>query len=247
MTVQGNKIIITGATRGIGLAMLNKFYQLGNQIIAVARNQKALTELANKYEGITTIQCELRDEISIDKLVKEITDRYSDVNTLINNAGVQVNFYDSKFGDESQSLIKLKDEIQINLTAPIELSYRLIPILIKNRNASIINVSSGLAFAPKQSAPVYCGTKAAIHIFSKALRYQYENTNLKIFEIIPPLVETDMTQGRRKNKLAPSRLVDEFIKAYKSDKIEVNIGKTKLLRLIQRISPKIADNILKNN
>ena len=72
MKVQGNKITITGATRGIGLAMLNKFYQLNNQIIAVARNQKALVELSDKYEGITTIQCDLSNENSKDELVKEI-------------------------------------------------------------------------------------------------------------------------------------------------------------------------------
>jgi len=247
MKIHGNKIIITGATRGIGLAMLDKFHQLDNQIIAVARNQKALIELSNNYEGITTIQCDLSKQDSIDELVKEIINQHKDVNTLINNAGVQVNFYDFKFGDESDSLIKIKDEIQINLTAPIELAYMLIPIIIKNENASIINVSSGLAFSPKKSAPVYCGTKAGIHIFSKALRYQYENSNLKIFEIIPPLVETDMTKGRGKGKLTPSQLVEEFLKAYRKDKYEVNIGKTKLLRFIKRISPKIADNILKNN
>jgi len=160
---------------------------------------------------------------------------------------VQVNFYDSKFGEEQESLKKIKDEIQINLTAPIELTYRLIPIINQNENASIINVSSGLAFAPKKSAPVYCTTKAGIHIFSKALRYQYENSNLKIFEIIPPLVETDMTKGRGTGKLTPNQLVKEFIRAFKKDKFEVNIGKTKLLRFIKRISPKIADNILKNN
>jgi len=247
MIIQGNKIIITGATRGIGLEMLDKFHQLDNQIIAIARNQKALIELRNKYEDITTVQCDLSDEKSIDELVKEIKSTHSDVNTLINNAGVQVNFYDSKFGEEQKSLQSIKDEIQINLSAPIELTYRLIPIITQNKNASIVNVSSGLAFAPKKSAPVYCGTKAAIHIFSKALRYQYEESDLKIFEIIPPLVETDMTKGRGTGKLTPNQLVEEFIRAYKKDKFEVNIGKTKLLRFIQRISPKIADNILKNN
>lgn len=247
MKLEGNKIIITGATRGIGLAMLDKFYSLNNQIIAVARNQEALINLTKKYENIATIQCDLSDENSINQLIEEIKSNHTDVNTLINNAGIQVNFYDFKFGEETESLTKIKDEIQINYTAPVELAYRLIPILIKNGNASIINVSSGLAFVPKKSAPVYCGTKAGIHIFSKALRYQYENSNLKIFEIIPPLVETDMTKGRGKGKLTPTKLVEEFIKAYSKDKFEVNIGKTKLLRFIQRISPKIADNILKNN
>ncbi len=247
MNVKGNKIIITGASRGIGLAMLKKFHELDNQIIAVARNQTALTDLAKKFKGITTICSDLSDESAVRELVQEIAKHHRDVNTLINNAGVQVNFYDSRFSEEPERLSQIKDEIQINLSTPIALAHGLIPLLIKNNNASIINVSSGLAFAPKKSAPVYCGTKAGIHIFSKALRYQYEDSNLSVFEIIPPLVETDMTQGRGTGKITAEKLVNEFITAYKKDRFEVNIGKTKLLRFIQRISPRIADNILKNN
>ena len=247
MKLEGNKIIITGATRGIGLALLDRFYSLNNQIIAVARNEGALIDLTKKYENIVTIQCDLSDEKAVSQLIKEITRNHKDANTLINNAGIQVNFYDFKFGEESEYLTKIKDEIQINYTTPVELAYRLIPVLIKNRNASVINVSSTLAFVPKKSAPVYCGTKAGIHLFSKALRYQYENSNLKIFEIIPPLVDTDMTKGRGKDKVTPTQLVDQFIQAYSKDKFEVNIGKAGLLRFIQRILPRIADNTLKHN
>ena len=247
MKVNENKILITGATRGIGLALLKKFHEKGNHIIAVARNQNALNVLSEKFRNITLIACNLGDGNSVSELVKEIKQHHQDVNTLINNAGIQVNFYHSRFGEDSNKIQEIKDEIQINLTAPITLVHELIPLLLKNENASIINVSFGLAFAPKKSAPVYCGTKAGIHLFTKALRYQYENSGLKVFEIIPPLVATDMTEGRGSGKITAEQLVDEFIKAYKNDLFEVNIGKTKLLRLIQRISPRIADNILKNN
>ena len=247
MKLRNNKIIITGATRGIGLALLDKFIELDNEVIAVARNQEMLNQLKEKYDQAVIIQCDLSDVNSINSLVREIEVNHPDVNTLINNAGIQVNFYDAKFGEEPDRLEELKDEIQINLAAPIELTYRLMPLLIHRENASIINISSGLAFAPKKSAPVYCGTKAGIHIFTKALRYQYEDTNLKVFEIIPPVVETDMTRGRGRRKITPKDLVREFIDAYRKDRLEVNIGRTKLLRFIHRVAPKIAYNILKDN
>jgi len=247
MDTKGNTILITGATRGIGLELLSKFYAEKNKIIAVARNDEGLEKLRTQFKNIDTIQCDLSKDKSINDLIEKVKIDHPDLNTLINNAGIQVNFYDHKFGEKQESWKKLADEIQINYTAPVQLTYRLIPILKRNRNASIVNVSSGLAFAPKKSAPVYCGTKAGIHIFTKALRYQYENSNLKIFEIIPPLVETEMTKGRGKNKLTPVELVEEFFNAFRKDRYEVNIGKTKLLRIIQRISPRIADNILKNN
>src|SRR5690606_1082134 len=134
-------------------------------------------------------------------------------------------------------------EISTNLTAPLKLIASLLPLLQINPDSAIVNISSGLAIVPKARSAVYCGTKAAIHIFSKSLRYQLDK--IKVFEIIPPLVDTEMTKGRGKGKISPQRLVDEFIQAFKKNRYEVNIHKVKLLRIINRISPKIADRIMK--
>lgn len=112
-------------------------------------------------------------------------------------------------------------------------------------NAAIINVSSGLGLVPKASAPVYCATKAGMHIFTKALRYQLESTNVKVFEIIPPVVDTDMTRGRGRDKISPEQLVEEFWGNFKKDMYEIPIGKIKLLKTINRFFPGIADNIMK--
>jgi uncharacterized oxidoreductase len=121
-----------------------------------------------------------------------------------------------------------------------------LPVLLRNENSAIVNVSSGLAISPKKSAPVYCATKAAIHNFTKAFRYQMEGTNVKVFEILPPIVETPMTEGRGKNKISSEELVNEFMNDFKKNKEESYIGKSKLLKFINRISPKLSDRILKN-
>lgn len=128
----------------------------------------------------------------------------------------------------------------------MQLIYGLLPLLTTKLNAAIVNISSGLAFAPKKTAPIYCATKSAIHNATKALRYQLETATVKVFEIIPPLVDTPMTEERGKGKILPKQLVDEFIKNFSNDKFESNIGKIKLFRFIQRIFPKLADSILKN-
>lgn len=130
----------------------------------------------------------------------------------------------------------------MNFTAPLKLIALLLPTIQLNRNAAIVNVSSDLGLVPKMAAPVYCGTKAAIHIFSKSLRYQLED--IKVFEIIPPLVETKMTEGRGRGKITPKQLTDEFLKSFKKNNFEVNIGKVKLLKTINRISPTITDKIM---
>ncbi|PCI00361.1 MAG: oxidoreductase [Flavobacteriaceae bacterium] len=240
MKLNNNKILITGATSGIGRALAERFCLLGNQIIAVGRNEIRLEELTRFDNRITSFKCDISSQSELNRLIAFIKKEHKDLNVLINNAGIQ---YDETLLDKTYSLQKIEDEISTNLTSPIKLIHSLIPVLQSNSNSAIVNVSSGLAFVPKATSAVYCGTKAAIHIFSKSLRYQL--AKIKVFEIIPPLVDTEMTKGRGKGKISPQKLVDEFIKAYKNNSYEVNIHNVKLLRIIHRISPTIADKIMK--
>jgi len=240
MRLQGNKILITGATAGIGEALLNKFLSLDNQIIAVGRNAQKLKELAQKDERIIPLECDISKAEDLDQLIMFVEQKHPDTNILINNAGIQYNYH---FVKEPLLLHKIEHEISVNFLAPLKLIALLLPMLESNENSAIVNVSSGLGLVPKRQAPVYCGTKAGIHIFSKALRYQLEHT--KVYEIIPPLVDTQMTAGRGKDKITPVQLVDEFMIAFRKDKYEVSIGKVKLLKFINRLWPALADKIMK--
>ncbi|MCF6347128.1 MAG: SDR family NAD(P)-dependent oxidoreductase [Flavobacteriaceae bacterium] len=240
MQLHNNKILITGATSGIGKALTKKFLELDNKIIAVGRNKKKLEKLSKLDQRIIPFKCDVSKQEELDKLTLFVEQQHKDLNILINNAGIQYNY---NFSEEPQLLYKIEYELSTNFLAPLKLIALLLPTLKVNDNSAIVNVSSGLAIVPKSQAPVYCGTKAGIHIFSKALRYQLKK--VKVFEIIPSLVDTAMTEGRGKGKISPQKLADEFIKAFKKNKYEVNIGKVKLLRIINRISPSIADKIMK--
>lgn len=243
MQTNKNTILITGGTSGIGLELVGQFYQLDNKVIVVSSNQDNLEKLKIRFPNISILTCDLGDSLSVLKLIDKCFALYSDINIIINNAGIQNNY---SWTDEKEGYKKIENEIRVNFISPMQIIYGLLPILTTKQSSAIINVSSGLAFAPKKSAPIYCATKSAIHNATKALRYQLELTTVKVFEIIPPLIDTPMTEGRGKGKISPKQLVDEFMNNFKRDKFESNIGKTKLLRFIQRISPKIADNILKN-
>jgi len=240
MKLSGNKILITGATSGIGKALTEKFCQLDNHIIAVGRNEIRLEELSRFDNRITVFKCDISSKSELDRLVDFIKQEHKNLNVLINNAGIQ---YNCNFLDETYNLQKIENEINTNLTAPIKLIGSLLPLLQHNSNSAIVNVSSGLAIVPKANSAVYCGTKAGIHIFSKSLRYQLDK--VKVFEIIPPLVDTEMTKGSGKGKISPERLVEEFINAFKNNRYEVNIHKIKLLRILNRIIPKLADRLMK--
>jgi uncharacterized oxidoreductase len=243
MQTNKNAILITGGTSGIGLELVRQFYDLKNQLIVTSSSQANLIKLKMKFPAISTIVCDLGDNQSVRNLVDRCLEEYPDINIIINNAGIQNNY---NWTEEKEGWIKIENEIQVNFTSPMQIIYGLLPLLTNKQSSAIVNISSGLAFAPKKSAPIYCATKAAIHNGTKALRYQLESTNVKVFEIIPPLVDTAMTEGRGKGKISPKELVDEFMNNFKNNKFESNIGKTKLLRMIQRIVPKVADNILKN-
>jgi len=240
MELQGNKILITGASAGIGEALLLRFVSLGNSVIAVGRNTEKLERLADEHRTVIPFSCDISDSQELERLTAFIKTHHPDTNILINNAAVQYNYL---FESEQFVLQKIDHEINTNLIAPLKLSSLSLPVLTKNKNAAIVNVSSGIGLVPKKQAPVYCATKAGIHIFSKSLRYQLQH--VKVFEIIPSLVDTEMTFGRGKGKIKPSQLVDEFINAFSKNQFEINIGKVKLLRLLNRISPKLAENIMK--
>lgn len=239
MNLHKNKVLVTGATSGIGKALTLEFLELDNEVIAIGRNVEKLKELSALDKRITPFQCDLSRQAELLQLSDFIRDHHQDLNILINNAGLQYNY---SFQNEPSSLGKIEQEVNVNLLAPLKLISLLLPTLQENDNSAIVNVSSGLAIVPKANAAVYCGTKAGIHIFTKSLRYQLEK--VKVFEIIPPIVETAMTEGRGKRKITPQRLVDEFIKEFRNNNYEINIQKVKLLRIINRISPSLADKVM---
>lgn len=243
MQLNNNVILITGGTSGIGLELVRQLYEFDNKLIICSSNQVNLNNLKIKFPNISTLNCNLADSLSVRTLIDTCLAEYSDINIVINNAGIQYNY---SWMEEKDGYSKIENEIKINFTSPMHIIYGLLPILMSKQNSAIVNLSSGLAFAPKKSAPIYCATKSAIHNGTKALRYQLETTSVKVFEIIPPLVETPMTEGRGKGKITPKQLVDEFKRNFENEKFESNIGKTKLLRFLQRISPKLADKLLKN-
>lgn len=241
MNITNNTILLTGGTSGIGLELLKQLYR-DNKMIVVSGNPSNIEKVKKDYRDIMGIVCDLGNKDSVKQLIKKCLHEFNEVNILINNAAVQNNY---SFISEENAFEKIENEVTVNLISPLFLIYGLLPVLLKNDNAAIINISSGLAFSPKASAPVYCGTKAAIHNITKALRYQLEDAKIKVFEIIPPLVDTRLSKGSNKSKITPKQLVGEFLSNFQKDKLESNIGRIKFLRILTRLAPKVADRLLK--
>lgn len=243
MKLSGNTILITGATSGIGLALAHRFHALGNKVLAVGRNREKLMQMEGEMDDLTAFVCDISNREALEDLVTTLKANHPDLNILINNAGVQYNYLlDSPSADPNL----LEHEVDVNLHATIRLCQALLPQLRYQPRAAIVNVSSTLAFAPKRSAPIYCATKAGVHAFTQALRYQMEDTSVKVFELIPPLVDTPMTRGRDSGKMDTETLVTDFVRAFKRDEYEITLGKARALRAVIRVWPSIGHRLLKN-
>ena len=193
MKMNGNTVLITGGATGIGLALAESFLKHGNEVIICGRRKKKLIEVQNMHPNLHIIECDVSDEDGRNSLFKYVTENFKDINILVNNAGIQraIGFKDSIQGLEGEN------EIKINFESPIYLSALFIPILESKEESAIINISSGLAITPLAAFPVYCATKAGIHIFTKCLRSQLTHTSIKVFEVLPPIVISELNMEYR--------------------------------------------------
>lgn len=188
MKLSGNTILLTGGSSGIGLALAERLVRSGNQVIVTGRRASLLAAIQEKLPDIITEVSDAGSPADRRRLVESLTSRYPNLNVLINNAGIQrkVNFLNSEQWEDT------REEIAINLEGPIHLSSLMLPHLLRQPQSTIINVSSGLAFAPLAAAPVYSATKAAIHSYTLSLRHQLSGTSVEVIEVIPPAVHSNL-------------------------------------------------------
>ena len=194
MKIIGNTILITGGATGIGLALAESLLEQGNEVIICGRREDRLVEVQNEHPDIHIRVCDVSDEDDRRSLFKWATENFKDLNVLINNAGIQ-RAIDLKTGIKG---LEGQNEIKINLEATIYLSALFIPFLESKEKASIVNVSSGLAITPLAAVPIYCASKAGVHTYTKCLRSQLSDTNIKVFEVLPPLVISELNMDYRK-------------------------------------------------
>ncbi len=232
MKTTGNTILITGGTSGIGRGFAEKFVKLGNTVIICGRREDRLQEIQNSLPGIITTMCDVSIVEEREALYQWSVETFPELNILINNAGIQLPCNMTKEVD----IDKVRQEIEINLTAPIHLASLFAEHFKRSVEAAIVNVSSGLAFVPIAFMPVYCATKAAIHSISMSLRHQLKNTPVKVFEIIPPSVDTELGHQRRADKtqshggMPTENFIDAAIDAIETDEFEAAVGHSINLR-----------------
>jgi len=192
MKISNNTILITGGSSGIGLAMAKEFLKHDNVVIICGRNTKKLEQARLLNPKLRTITCDVSDDLSASEMVNTILKDYPSLNMIVNNAGM-MHLHD--VAESSLALELQKKEIMINVYGVISLCDRFIPHLMKQKQSAIVNITSGLAYMPFVASPVYAATKAAIHSYSQSIRVALRSTPVSVFEVLPPMVDTEMSHG----------------------------------------------------
>jgi uncharacterized oxidoreductase len=220
MELSGRTALVTGGTSGIGLGIAEAFRQHKSKVIMCGRDKEHLSTIEKRFPTITAVHCDLGDANQRKELAAYVLRSFPDFDILVNNAGIQ-RYIDLKNGFEA--LKSGEDEIAINFVAPVELISLFIAHLMKRPSAAIISVSSGLAFMPMLDTPIYNATKAAIHTYSLVLRQQLKDTSVKVFEIVPPMVDTNLNKegreaaGARSGGLSVAEYMPTIINGLKKD------------------------------
>lgn len=241
MHISGNTVLITGGSAGIGLAIAKALLAADNTVIVCGRDPLRLETARRAVPGLFTIQCDITRDDDLAELLKRIQRDFPRLNILINNAAVM---HLCDFVNGAEGSVAIEEEVQINLLAPLKLTSMLLPLLQRQAAAAVVIVSSGLAYVPVSRATVYCATKAALHSFSHTLRHRLRKTGVRVFELLPPLVDTDLSRTLHMPKMRAERVAATLLKGLKREHYEVRVGMVKPLYMASQFLPLFAERML---
>ncbi|ETF09411.1 SDR family oxidoreductase [Pseudomonas moraviensis] len=231
MKLEANTIFITGGTSGIGRALAEALHQRGNKVIIAGRRQTLLAEIAQANPGIDTVQLDINDAQQIKDVAAEVIRRHPSLNVIINNAGIMPfdNAGSGDFNDEQAVGL-----LQTNLLGPVRVSAAFVEHLKRQPEAYIINNSSVLAYLPLATTALYSATKAAIHSYSLSQRFMLRDTSVKVLEIAPPWVDTDLIHKSGDERAMPlGGFIEETLIKLETATTEVLVDRVLPLRANQ--------------
>ncbi|KJD45833.1 SDR family oxidoreductase [Paenibacillus terrae] len=225
MKLTGNTIFITGGGSGIGRGLAEALHKLGNKVIISGRSKERLEETIQANPGMSAVELNIQDPASVKSVAQQLIEEYPDLNVLFNNAGIYIPEDPSALVDEDV----LVSTVTTNLFGPIRMASALLEHLKSKEEAFIINTTSILGFVPVAQGAIYSATKAALHSYTLTQRYILKDTSVKVLEIAPPLVQTQMI-NYDPTAMPLASFIEETIKVLGTDTDEVLVEEAKMYR-----------------
>ena len=188
MNLKNKKILITGATGGIGNSLVKKFYDLDSNIIATGTNEQKLNDLKKNFPNINIKQFKLDDHDKIENFIDDIYKELDGLDVLVNNAGINLDNLSIRLTEENW-----KKVLDINLTSTFLMCKYSIKKMLKKKYGKIINITSIVGHTGNLGQANYAASKAGIVAFSKSLAIEYAKKNININCVSPGFIKTDMT------------------------------------------------------
>ena len=236
MKLSQRTILITGGSSGIGLELARRLVDQSNKVLICGRSIEKLQQAKSELPALHIFQCDLAAENERERLVAWVSDEHSELSVLINNAAIA---HSGNFLATNDALVQAENEIAINFLAPLHLTHRLSAQLSQAEQPAVINITTGLVYAPLAEYSFYNATKAALHSFTKGFRLQERNNPLRVIEVLMPVVDTPWHKGRApKSAITAAEAVNQMLKGIARNKTEIRVGLTKVLWLLSRLSPK---------
>jgi uncharacterized oxidoreductase len=233
-----NTVLITGGSAGIGFAIAKLLTEKNNHVIIVGRNADRLEKAAAGLKNATPVVADISNAEDVEKLVAKLNVEFPALNIVINNAGAAQM---SNLLTATDTFEKAGTEILTNYLSIIRLNEKLLPLLKKQEEAAIVNVSSVVAFVPGSALAGYSASKAALHSYTQSLRHFLLETSVKVFELMPPLVDTEFSaEIGGHNGIKPGVVAEELIKGLEADTFEIRVGDTEKIFQLYRSSPEDA-------
>ncbi|MEH7548543.1 SDR family oxidoreductase [Neobacillus vireti] len=226
MKLTGNTIFITGGGTGIGRGLAEALHKLGNKVIISGRRKERLEDTIKANPGMSGVDLNVQDPDSIKAVAKQLIEEYPDLNVLFNNAGIMLP--DNAAGVIDEDV--LVSTVTTNLLGPIRMTSALMEHLKSKEEAVIINTTSVLGFVPLAMTAVYSATKAALHSYSLSQRYMLKDTSVKVLEMAPPGVQTDLINLNNPHAMSLTQFIEATMKVLGTDTDEVLVEEAKKLR-----------------
>ena len=242
MIITSKKVFVSGGTRGIGAAIAVRLHELGNSVVVCGSTQLSVDAFSDVHPDIDALVCDVTRADDIERC-KALLRSKGGLDILVNNAGV-CRECDPLQADNA--LDSFSREIAVNLVAPLAVIKNFLPLLEQSREATIVNISSIFGFALATQAAGYSATKSALHFMTRSMRHELRPKGIRVIEIIPPPVDTDMSRKYSMPKISKQAVVNSTVRALQGNRDEVFIGQAMVLYWLNRISRRHTEALMRH-